>query len=312
MKKIIFVGYRFYGYEKEILEELNKRYEVYFIDITLNTLEKILYKFFKFNIIRKKIKKINKSKYDILLCFQDNKFGTKELELLKTTIKFDRAILYIWDDLLRVKNLDQIRSFFDKIYSFDLNNSLEENLIYRPTFYSERLKKYATVKILNKYNYFFIEEYRKYRLDFCNKLKKYLNNGYIFYYYNKFMLIRNKDIKLFFNKEIHIYPLDKVQYNEIFLSSKIVIDIPEIQQIGLSQRILDALYLEKKIITTNKNIKYEKFYNENNILIISKWKDFEKIETFIETSYQKVKKEIVDYYSIEAWVNEILEDKKCI
>ena len=70
--------------------------------------------------------------------------------------------------------------------------------------------------------------------------------------------------------------------------------------------------MEKKIITTNKNIKYEKFYNENNILIISKWKDFEKIETFIETSYQKVKKEIVDYYSIEAWVNEILEDKKCI
>ena len=53
MKKIIIIGYPFYGYEKEIQEELRKKYEVYFIDISLNIYELNISK------IRRIYKKIN-------------------------------------------------------------------------------------------------------------------------------------------------------------------------------------------------------------------------------------------------------------
>ena len=47
MKTICILGYKFYGYEKEIVEEFKKKYKVIFVDYNLNLFEKFISKFLK-------------------------------------------------------------------------------------------------------------------------------------------------------------------------------------------------------------------------------------------------------------------------
>ncbi|KDE62667.1 hypothetical protein FUSO5_09340, partial [Fusobacterium necrophorum BFTR-1] len=202
----------------------------------------------------------------------------------------------------------EIREYFDKILSFDYSDCIKYGFRYRPAFYSSRLKKIDNFQ--PEINLFFIGVYREERLEFLKNL--YGDGNFIYLYYPKhfFYLLRILKKRGFENidiKYINFKQIDKQKYNQLFINSKYIIDIPDKNQSGFTQRILDAIYLEKKIITTQLNVKNEKFYNENNILVIDSKKEIDLRSSFFKTEYQKISKEIINYYSIETWTKEILE-----
>jgi hypothetical protein len=63
--------------------------------------------------------------------------------------------------------------------------------------------------------------------------------------------------------------------------------------------------LGKKIITTNKNIIKYDFYHPNNILVIDRASLFVPDE-FIKSEYVKINNNILNYYSIDFWLNDVL------
>lgn len=307
-KKIIFVGYKFYGYEKEIVTELKKYYEVIYLDISLNLFERLLLKILGYKYLEKKflLKIKDEVSVDIVLLLHSNKYNKEFITSLFNKIISLKKILYIWDDLNRVKNFQEIRNLFDEIYSFDKEDCKRENLKYRPTFYSERLKGLKKNPFI-KYKYFFIGEYRRDRYQMLEKImsKKTNYNNYFYFYCSFPMFIKKYFYDFLKNKNIYMKKINRDKYNEIFLQSEIIIDIPEKKQKGLTQRILDGIFLEKKIITTNEDIRFEKFYNSNNILIV---KNFDEIdENFLVTPYVKIERKLIEYYSINNWIKDMLE-----
>ena len=315
MKKIYILGSYFYGYEKEIINEIQKKYEVIFINYRLNIIEffmcKILFKKFQSFLINRKIRKNFKDKnIDVLLFIGGEELHKETLLYLQENYKIKKYILYLWDNIERVKTFKEIYMYFDKIYSFDNKDCKKYNLCYRPTFYSNRLEKLKNKIFKENINIFFIGIYRKNRLKIVEKM--YANENFIYLYYPKLFfyllkILRKDEFIGIDKKYINFQPIKKEKYNEIFKNSKYILDIPEKNQTGLTQRILDALFLGKKIITTQKSISEENFYNPNNILIIESYEDIKKSDYFFKTEYEKIPNEIINYYSIENWVKDILE-----
>ena len=116
----------------------------------------------------------------------------------------------------------------------------------------------------------------------------------------------NKEYKI---KDIKFSKISRENYNNILQESEIIIDLINSEQTGVTQRSLDAIFLEKKIITNNANIKLSPIYLENNVLVINedqtKEKIISKVNTFLSTEYIKYPKEVIKYYSLDKWVEEL-------
>ncbi len=61
------------------------------------------------------------------------------------------------------------------------------------------------------------------------------------------------------------------------------------------------------MITTNPEIKKYDFFNPNNIYVVKRDEETEIPNEFFQTDYQVVDDGIVEKYSIERWLFEILE-----
>lgn len=96
--------------------------------------------------------------------------------------------------------------------------------------------------------------------------------------------------------------IDYNSYLDMVKSSQSILDIVQGDQDGFSMRVMESIFLNKKLITTNKTIRTAKFYNKNNILIIdlvhiSK----EDIAEFFQLEFQGYPESIREYYSLESW-----------
>ena len=98
-------------------------------------------------------------------------------------------------------------------------------------------------------------------------------------------------------------PLSEV--NDYITRSKVLLDINRLGQIGLTFRVFESLGLEKKLITTNADIKNYDFYNPNNILIIDE-KDPIIPVSFFENEYEKIPDSILNQYTLKGWTNRVI------
>lgn len=318
---ILMLSYNFYGYDKEIIEELEKNNNlVKNIDLSLNILESVYLNLVRIfidniarekhlsNIIGKKIKKgienYNEN-IDILFVVGGNDLDSENFRTLEKLIPKAKKILYLWDDIKRFKDIKILKDFFDKIFSFDEEDCIKNDFIYRPTFYSKRLRDIKIQK--EKYEISFVGAYSPERDILLNqKLKSIFEKKYIHLYMKFFRLILNylfeKEYKI---KNMKFFKVKKENYNLIMSQSEIVIDLLQFNQAGVTQRTLDALYLNKKIITNNEYIKNYNFYNPNNILILNENTTEKETRNFKDKKYVEINKEIIEYYSLERWIKDI-------
>lgn len=111
------------------------------------------------------------------------------------------------------------------------------------------------------------------------------------------------------NLKVYKYILDAktangMEYDEVLdmvEKSACIIDIPKAGQSGLTLRVLESIFYSKKLITTNKNIIKEEFYNSQNIFVWDNPSEKE-IKDFFQKPYEFVDEEIIKKYTIEQWV----------
>ena len=65
---------------------------------------------------------------------------------------------------------------------------------------------------------------------------------------------------------------------------------------------MEALFLERKLITNNTDIKNYDFYNHDNIFILGE-DNINEIKEFINKPYKKIDQDIIDYYDFDQWLN---------
>ena len=261
--------------------------------------------------------------FDYIFIIKGEALTPKVINIMKKYFKNSKLIFYSWDSLKNVKYMDKKIDLFDKAFSFDRADCDSfKNVSYQPLFFSSpfSFKTNKALKVDKKYDLIFIASLHSDRYKVLNKI---LNNtrlnkpdisfySFLFYPSKLFFLLRKIFDRQFYKvsfKEVQWQSLSQHEVIKRIMQSKIVIDINHPMQTGLTMRTIECMALKKKIITTNMNIKYEKFYSNSNILIIDRHNPIIP-KDFIDSPYQDIVDEDIDYYSLETWISRIFSDNK--
>lgn len=219
------------------------------------------------------------------------------LNILRSKGKY--LILHHWDIIYKKyeRNFLIEKKFFDKVSSYSKEDSKKYSINYLSNFYFEKLS-------LNEENendvFCIISDFK--RKEFLEKIAEHLRQKNIKY---EIILVNKKLKSSLITIQSNSLPLEEIikKYNK----SKVILELVRERNYGCSTlRALDCLGLKKKLITNNKKIKNEDYYNKNNIFIIDENNIDIPIE-FINSPYEELSKEIVEKYYIDNWLDELLK-----
>lgn len=94
------------------------------------------------------------------------------------------------------------------------------------------------------------------------------------------------------------------EYLEMLSKSRAILDISQEGQDGYSLRVMEAIFFNKKLITTNAAVRDADFYDPDKILVVN----FNNINAgellcFFEKEYKPYTDAVREYYSFEAWID---------
>ena len=195
-----------------------------------------------------------------------------------------KVIVFFWNKLLLQPYFDILKDpNVDEFYIFDEEEAKKYNLKWNSTFYSKRM---SIEKNKIKNDIVFIGR-AKDREKQIKDLEKELKKQKI-----------KTDFKIITDEKDIIEYSD---YLEMVSKSRAILDYNAYNQSGLSLRVMESLFLKKKLITSNKNIKKCDFYNKNNIFILGEDK-LSDLYKFIHSDYQEIDEKILDYYDFDNWI----------
>lgn len=87
----------------------------------------------------------------------------------------------------------------------------------------------------------------------------------------------------------------------------ILVDLVKDGQTGLTIRVMEALFYNKKLITNNVTIKQFPFYSESNVFVYG-YDDTSKLEEFLGRPYAEIPNAIKGLYSLDQWLRNFISD----
>lgn len=314
-KKILFIGIGFYDYESTIIKKLENLEAI--VDFYLEQPNyllsglygKIINKLkYKKNIIEKHHNKMlyetNIKKYDIVFVLKGENLTTNFIKALKLQQEKAMFIMYQWDSIERVSNALEMIPYFDKVFSFDrIDCEKYEKLEFRPLFFRESKDE---EKLDYKYDLVFIGWLHADRMELIKKIEDICKIKNI-----KFFIYLFTGIKTYMSfllkkqaQNLYIKPLDYLNVNEYHSNTKVILDLPHPLQNGLTMRTIEAIGANKKLITTNQDIKNYDFYDEDNICILDK-ENIDMKNDFFEKPYKNISKDVKERYSLDSWIENV-------
>lgn len=327
--KLLLIMPKFFDYPEIIVNELNEMgYEVDFFDdrpstnawikaairINKNLIGTYIKKYFE-----SVMKTVRNKKYDVvfLISGQSLSFSESMINEIKLCQKDAKFVLYQWDSQTNFPYIKQVQKYFDKCYSFD-KRDIEEtpSLKFLPLFYSRKYEEIGKRNNTNfKYDFCFVGTAHPKKYKFIKMMSEQLKSVYpnqfiyfffpspIVYFYRKIM---NNELRKAKYNEFHYVPLKGKDMNDVYETSRCVLDSAQDGQLGLTIRVLEALGAKKKLITTNEDVINYDFYKPENIYVYEGKIDLENV--FFTHEYKEVSKEVYEKYSLRSWLKEILED----
>lgn len=219
--------------------------------------------------------------------------------LLETLRRFNNNIetyLYLWDNLYAY-NFSYIINDFDHCYTLDFQDAVnKEKLNFLPAFW---VPSDSLFEDKSKYDVFMIGTNHDDRyLIATSVIKQIKKNGL-----TCFIKLVDKNLP---EDEIITHKFfPTVEYLKLMRQSRCVLDTERPSQTGPTVRLVWALSLGKKIISTNAHMKEMPFYNPNQICII----DRNSPQLDIDFINNEVQIEISDYIQnlrVDNWISKVL------
>lgn len=323
-KKVLFIAPKFFGYEKEIKKEMEKQGAdvTYFSDNPFNNLlnSNFIKKFpklrnFFYKIYFKYVIHELKETYQFCFVIKGDMIPLEFLEKLKLEF-VNTFIMYQWDSIKRFPTIIERLNYFDYIFSFEKEDTLlYSQMHYLALFYlSDYFNLNYEESVEKNIDFLFIGSNHSDRLIILNKLVKIMEENKFSYYFhiqNNFIpYLKNVILDRQMRKNLKIgytwKSLSKKKIIDLYKKSKVIIDIQEPNQRGITIRMIESLAAQKKVITTNSYIKNYDFYNTNNIKIISRNNpefDFE----ILNAKYCEKNQIYVEEYSLKNWLFKIFQ-----
>lgn len=311
-KKVFFIGPVTYDYHKKIRAALEshgalvdfygEREESFVFRFIQLFIPKMLSWYKKYN-QKNMINLLKKEEFDYVYVIRG---GTLNPELIKRIKDYQfnaKFIMYQWDAVKRY-DYTALIPCFDKVFSFDRQDCQTYGLEYCPLFYDEKYQELGLKNSDEKYDLLFVGSMHGDRYEVLEKLAKDADEKQLTYYfylylplfqYLKILMIdRNFSMKRF----LKFKSLQQGELMDLIKVSKTIVDINHEFQCGLTIRTMETLGAGKKLITTNKWIKQEDFYDFNCIEVINR-KSPDLRLSFFEKNY---KPEISDQFILQKWI----------
>lgn len=292
-KKVLILKDLTFYLQKEVLE-IYRRKGIYFVCPS----KKIS---FIFRVIRKVLNKINIypsilngdwikliHEFDKIILFDNASNKDSVAKYINNKIKKDISIYYYyWNPIFDACSPEYIKQIAPKfkLYTFDEKDVLEYNIEYNTTIYSKYI--FLENKELEYDIYFVGKEKGRYKI--IKELEDNFNT-YDLKFYNYIITKENNLPRV--SAEDNLNNISK---------SKAILDILQEGQSGLTLRVLESIFLKKKLISNNQALVDYEFYNPNNMFIIG-IDLFEDLPTFLDSPYVEIPEDIVLYYDIEEWI----------
>lgn len=237
----------------------------------------------------------NPEMQDAILTLKGDFIDPRAIRKFKKYTK--KSIAYFNDSISRYPKIKEVLHCFDEVYSFEKNDCRKNNLkfitnwIYPVQANNTSPQKYQVYNISSKDK----------RTAVLSKIAIQLKEKKINY---RIIIFHKKNKIKDSNLEFTSVPIPLSEVNDNLYNSQILLDINRKGQNGLSFRVFESICLEKKLITTNADIKNYDFYNPNNILIIDEKKTEIPLD-FFSTEYKKIPEVIFQKYTLDQWINDV-------
>jgi hypothetical protein len=253
--------------------------------------------------------------YDFVLVRQGYQLDTKFLEKLRRLNATAKFINFHWDSIRPQFDYLPIMQYFDKIFSFDTKDCRNHPAIsYLPLFYLDIYEEYKKNNVNGfqekENDILFIGSWRnteRYHLiqlteNFCKKAQLRFYHYLHFSFKNQFQSVKNGIIP----QKARTRKLSHKQIVDLFATTRTIIDFPSSFQTGLTIRTFETLGAGIKLITTNKNIANEPFYNPEYINIVDVDNFVLNID-FIKNPPTFSMDEKIKNYSIGNYINKLFQ-----
>ena len=319
-KKILYIGRIDFFYDQLLikkLDELGANVDTFDLNV------KSPYSKFatKFKIVDFEVYKetyyngvLSKKGFDLILVRHGYQIKPEIYEKLRIINPNAKFINFHWDSIKPEAgyNYQPIIKYFDRVYSFDYKDcSTHKEISYLPLFYVDEYAEFREKTTTDKYQFdvLFVGSWRnKERYDLVKLTEKLAKQDQLKFYYYLYFSFKSQ-IQSFKNgiipKKSNSRLLSTKEILQFFSISNSIIDFPSSFQTGLTMRTFEVLAAGKKLITTNKNILMEPFYDPNYINIIEV-DNFKLDIDFIQSKPIISLREKIKDYSIENYVYKLL------
>lgn len=316
-KRILFIGPIFYHYHQEIIRELEQKGAIVdFLperDYTVRSkfykrLGRKVYQGYQNRYYFRLLEDYKDNHYDYFLLIKGELFPPEFVARIKELNPGIRCILYQWDSMERM-HYENLLPVFDKVSTFDSKDSQTYAINYLPLFYTQVIADLRQASAMEQHDLLVLGMYLPERYEGLKKLLTYakVNNLSLKYhiylerlhYVTQRLKRRSIDLNL-----CSFHPLPYQEVLTLYRKSKVIVDFSNVNQSGLSMRVIEALGAGKKLLTTNEKIKNEAFYDPKQIHVTD-WKQLAIPEDFFQTTYHAAKN--LDYLRLDNWLDTLFE-----
>jgi len=207
-----------------------------------------------------------------------------------------RIIHWYWNPVTKETNPIKLGIQYQELWSFDSNDCLKYRLNKSRTYYFSGISLEDT-EVEN--DVFFVGA-DKGRLSELLEIKAKFANLNI---KTEFIITKTKGI----SNDSYEYQ-SKISYDEVLLKiakTKVILDLNQKGQKGLSQRPMESIFLKRKLITNDVNITKNDFYSKENIFILEVDRT-DLLYEFINSDYIDIPTIILNKYDFKYWVENLL------
>lgn len=208
----------------------------------------------------------------------------EHLTFLEKQFPDSRIILWYWDPLIRF-SAPFLRRANIEVWSFDPVDCEKYGYKFNTTFYFDQIK--VSDSHVRNFDFLFVgkDKGRKVELEELNQQLTKVK------FQTKFHVVSSTETAV----------LSYEDYLKLIAQSKVLVDIIQNGQSGYSLRVMESIFLGKKLLSNDVRLKSERFYRPENIFI---WgvDSVSELRKFVNSTYVPLDPDVVSDYTFENWL----------
>lgn len=307
-----YIFYEAFSYSRYILDEIRNMEDVTCVEMPFTKgLRKTLHKWSKhlpFSLytpiahnkeVMKTIRHVKPHDNVILFDF----WNYVNVKYLLKHLNCDTVHIWFWitldERLPRIFSLSTDKKLL--FHTFDPHDALCHNMYLHNQFYRE--PGFIDNEPAEIYDFFFIG-LNKGRLDILRQLSARLT---AWGYSTKFIIVdRHANNEVIDGIEFRNKDVEYVETLRLIRQSKVLVDCTKSKQTGITLRVLEGLFLKKKVLSNNPEIKNLPFYNPSCFLLMDDMNSEESLRNFMDSPLSVPTAEEKKPYEINHWLKEII------